>query len=98
MNVKYKHEVRFCGSVVMKVNPISSKETSYRLLLYEYTNKKIISIVEYNEIVNTEIHRVKCLPGNSFAWIVSSRPPNTIYTADPITSLKGCGKGYATKF
>ena len=53
LNVKYEQEVRFCAGV--GVTQGSDRDIGHRLPLFEYANKRIVSISECNELTQKEI-------------------------------------------
>lgn len=64
----------------------------HRLPLFSYTHKEVLSVSKFDKKVKDEIERIKSLPeAQKSGWIVSSRPPNTIYTEDCVSELKKVG-------
>ena len=78
------------------------KEVGKRLLPFDYTGKKLLSIKQYNIMVQQEVNRVKNLPVADRLkqrWAgMTQRPTDTIWMEDSLIHLKKIGVSRQTKF
>ena len=65
---KYEQEGRFCLGVA-KIESKSGKITGKRCQVYDYTNKKIVTIGAYKREILKEFARVRQLTSSSSQWI-----------------------------
>ena len=74
---KYTQEARFSLGVasVKQGGRVEGK----RCKSFEYSSKKIVSINDFNKLIDEEITRVKELKSNnkSSPWIIDTRPPSS---------------------
>ena len=57
--MKYTKEAQFLEGVAMV--KIDSGDIGIKLLLLDYTYKKVVSIIEYQKLLDKEIYRIKLL-------------------------------------
>jgi hypothetical protein len=93
MKVKYSKEARFCfGCAVVTRTQDPSTRIGLRCNPFDYSEKLLLSIKEYESRRRTEINRVKALVGTRGGWVKDTRPEGQVYQDDPVTILKGCAK------
>ncbi|KAL7554754.1 hypothetical protein ACHAWF_018297 [Thalassiosira exigua] len=99
LKVKYENEGRFCPGVAI----IDGE--GKRLKFFNYSQKKIISISDWNKAVAAELARVsKLKPGNKdhSAWVESNVDPFKLYLDSPLVKVgadkKLGGLGYVRGF
>ena len=96
--VKYKKEIRLAlGCCMIKLtNGESSEMRGVRLPPFDYTNKWIVTITEYEEeCIPRQIRKIR--QGSvKRGWVVGERSVDDgIFDDDPVTRLKGLGKSTA---
>ena len=64
---KYKQEGRFCLGVV-KVEIQDGKIIGKRCLVFDYTEKKIVTIHAYKKEMRNELERIRKLTSSSSQW------------------------------
>ena len=66
----------------------------YRMKLFDYSGKNILTISKYDQKLKEEFDRVKKNKnGRTSGWIKTNRPtPSTIYEEDDVSRLRGVGK------
>jgi len=77
LQVRYAKQVRFSFSVAL-VNK-EKGEVSVRINPFDYTNKNIITILEFKKLVDAEISRGKGLDCDQEAWVASKRLEGALY-------------------
>jgi hypothetical protein len=60
--------------------------------LFNYTEKKIISLKDTKKIIDAEITRVRTMPKRTKGWFLDSHKDGRIYADDPVIRFKGVGK------
>jgi hypothetical protein len=78
-NAKYDNENRYGLGVAMV-----AEGTGKRAKPYDYTNKKLVTIKEWQERVNAEIERVKKLTDSGELWVTGKREAGEFYLEDPV--------------
>ena len=71
VNVKYEKEARFAFGVALVMGN-DGVEVGKRIPLFEYTERTILSRVDWKRKIREEIYRVKGLV-NDGDWVVSAR-------------------------
>ena len=66
----------------------------YRMKLFDYSGKNILTISKYDQKLKEEFDRVKKTENErTSGWIKTNRPtPSTIYEEDDVSRLRGVGK------
>ena len=90
VNVKYKKEARFAFGVALVMGNDGVK-VGKRIPLFEYTERTILSRVDWKRKIREEIYRVKGLV-NDGDWIVSSREGRYFREDELIMLKRGLGK------
>ena len=85
MKVKFSDEIRLLLGVGLKNN------NGVRMLLFDYTGKTILSIKDYEDMIQKEIRRVKALKGECAPWVVSQKEEGKVYRLDTTKALKHIG-------
>ena len=97
---KYPSQARFCLGVA-KVSLLDGSTEGRRCDVFDYMQKKIVTIKDYELAVKSEIKRVKYLNIKSAisTWIVDTRPNgyDEYHEEDEVSVLKGVGKTTMTK-
>ena len=102
LKVKYPEQTRWCFGVAITEDE-AGQQVGSRLEAFDYTGQKILSLSDWNEMVDKEIRRVKSLPpGKKLSdWIESERLPNSAYLDDPLFKLGQANwklvEGYGSK-
>ena len=85
LQVKYEQEGRLClGCAVKEVN---GKREGVRLLPWDYSASKIITIKEANKLVAAEISRVKALDRNTKEWTSDPQASARVYWNDMLVRI-----------
>lgn len=90
LNVKYEKEARFCFGVAMKIDA-NGKEHGCKMPLFDYTQKKIITLAETSKKVDAEVAKVKAMLRNSKQWMSHPREDGVLYMDDPVTMIADVG-------
>ena len=59
----------------------------------DYTEKVVITLKESKKIIENEILRAKTLPRMTKGWFKNQREDGVLYMNDPVSNIKGVGKG-----
>eukprot|EP00984_Skeletonema_dohrnii_P020196 scaffold9773_cov131-Skeletonema_dohrnii-CCMP3373.AAC.1 len=89
MGVKFSKEMRKSFGVAK----VDGK--GVRMNPFDYTEKTILTITNYDKKVKEEIHTVKSFSRSTakrYGWIVSDRDESKWYRDDPVAVIKGVGK------
>ena len=90
LNVKYEKEMRGCFGVAIRVGE-DGCEHGVRMMPFNYTEKKIITKMESDRMMRTEIAHVKRNHHNSPKWMKNERTPGMLYFDDPVDKIEGVG-------
>ena len=90
LKVKYEKEARFCLGVAMKIDE-DGKEYACRLSIFNYTQKKVITLTETSSKINSEVARVKAMSRESKQWMSHPREDGVLYLDDPVSKIAGVG-------
>ena len=87
---KYEQEGRFCLGVA-NIESNNGKITGKRCPVFDYTNKKIVTIGAYKRKILKEFARVRQLTSSSSQWILKKNI-ETVWLCESIGKLKGVGQ------
>ena len=87
---KYEQEGRFCLGVA-KVEGQDGTIIGKRCPLFDYTEKKIVTISAYKKEMRNELERVKKLTSSSSPWVERIKTEK-IWLCESVGKLKGVGK------
>ena len=87
---KYEQEGRFCLGVA-KVERQDGKIIGKRCPVFDYTEKKIVTISAYKQEMTHELERVKKLTSSSSPWVDKIKTEK-IWLCEFLGKLKGMGK------
>ena len=94
-NVKYNKEMRkaFGVAMVKKVNSNGEEEVhGVRCRDFDYTEKGVKSIKDWNALKEKVLQRVKSLEGSGGVWVDHDREKGKVYLDDCITYIPGIGE------
>ena len=92
LNMKYSSEVRLCLGVAKQLSSDGTEEGS-TLPLFNYTGQTIVTIKDWDRMVENEKKRVKGLKGEDSIWVNKKRIKGELYLCDGIKgNVKHCGK------
>ena len=86
----YKQEGRLCLRVA-KIESNNGKITGKRCPLFDYTEKKIVTIYAYKKEILNKFTRIRKLNSSSSPW-VEKRKTDKIWLCKSVGKLKGIGK------
>jgi len=85
LKVKYANQGRFAFGVSLDPNvPDGEENEGIRAVMYDYTNRTILSIGDWKEKVQKQIEHVKRTSDDSTKWVETTRIQNGVYGNDPI--------------
>ena len=87
---KYEQEGRFCLGVD-KVEGQDRKIIGKLCPLFDYTEKKIVTISAYKKEMRNELERIRKLTSSLSPWVEKIKPEN-IWLCKSVGKLKGIGK------
>ena len=87
---KYKQEGRFCLGVV-KVDSQDGKIIGKRCLVFDYTEKKIITIDAYKKEMRNELERIGDITSYLSQWVEKIKS-DKIWLCESVGKIKGIGK------
>ena len=102
LNCKYEKECRL-GLGCAMVTPRGPIEGSFlpiigkRCLPFDYSEKVLLSVSDYEKKMEAEFRRVKSLSAKTGYWIESTREEGKLYCDDKVTVLKKAGKKVGQK-
>ena len=85
--MKFPKEGRWCfciGIVDRGDGPVGERGN-----LFDYTEKNIIYIKGFNELIKTAIREIKKLPRDTAGWFISNREPDVYYLNDSVKTIPG---------
>ena len=88
LNVKFDGETRMglgCAAVEYENGTVEAKVCT----IFNYSEKTIVSIKDWNDKLQLEFNRVRKLTGGG--WVIDNRPIGAIYRNDAVSKLKGLG-------
>lgn len=93
LNVKYEKEMQGCFGVEIKVDE-DGCERGVRITItsFNYTEKKILSKMETDKMIHTEIASVKRLNRSNPKWVKDERIAGILYLNDSVDKIEGVGK------
>lgn len=98
LNCKYEKECRLglgCAMVSPK-DPNNSEQylpvTGKRCPPFDYSEKVLLSVADYEKKMAAEFRRVKSLGNKAGYWIEAQREDDVLYSNDKLDLLKGVGK------
>ena len=86
---KYEQEGRFCLGVA-KVEDQDGKIIGKRCPVFDYTEKKIITISAYTKEMRNELERIRKLNSSSSPWVEKNQTEK-IWLCESVGKLKGIG-------
>ena len=92
LKMKYPEETRLCLGVAMTAEGVGRRARPF-----DNTGKVILTVKDYGVKIDSEIKRVKSLPGSGAPWVTGKRIPNELYLEDPVTFVHGIADKTAEK-
>ena len=89
-SLKYEQEGRFCLGVA-KVEGRDGKIIGKRCPVFDYTEKKIVTISAYKQEMTHELERIRKLTSSSSPWAEKVKTEK-IWLCESVGKLKGIGK------
>ena len=86
----YEQEGRFCLGVA-KVEGQDGKIIGKRCPVFDYTEKKIVTISAYKEEMRNKLERIRNLTSSSSPWVEKIKTYN-LWLCESVGKLKGIGK------
>ena len=87
---KYEQEGRFCISVA-KVEGQDGKVVGKLCPVFDYTEKKIVTISAYKKEMRNELEKIRKLTSSSSPWVKKIKTEN-MWLCESVGKLKGIGK------
>ena len=100
LKMKYTEQARLCLGVAIVQNSAEQPScTGVRCLPYDYTDKWIVGVAKYNEMMHAEIRRVQAMSDKEAKTqgFLCDDSDTGIFLNDPVTKLPGIGKATAAK-
>jgi hypothetical protein len=94
-HLKYPQQGRLLLGVAA-VKLLDGQVQGRRCMPYCYTGKTVVTIAVYNELMESEMRRVKSLKDGGPGWVQSFREPGVIYEAETLAAVKVTGMGKKT--
>ena len=91
LQVKFLKESRLLLGVASVKD--GTGERGVRLESLDYMEKVVITLKESKKIIENKILRAKTLPHMTKGWFKNQREDGVLYMNDPMSNIKGVGKG-----
>ena len=80
LHMKYPQQARLCFGVAAVRLIVEDKQEGRRCTPFDYTGKTVVTIGDYQQLIEKEIRRVKNLKSGGLGWVNSVREPGEYNT------------------
>jgi len=96
LHMKYPQQARLCFGVAAVRLIVDEAEEGRRCTPFDYTGKTVVTILDYKQLIEKEIRRVKNLKVGGSGWVHSLREPGEYWEEELLSTLSIPGFGKKT--